>query len=201
MAHEIASISELPNIDELKKRSKALALADAIFMRDWSYRYFSFNSLWDKHGTEAMASMRDGSGSEYFLHFGDAGVAGKVLADTPLLELQQSLNKVPNAFAEFKTEPAFKVAEASFYFWRLSVNGVWSASPNNLSTYPLLGFLVGGHGYYREWAQDYYEREIDASLLEEVFSSLSVTDEQLRILNPELRLDEMHSDLLLILSH
>jgi hypothetical protein len=195
MSYEITAISQLPSIEEVRKTSQALALADAIFMRNWEYRFFSFNCLWDKSGIEAMASMRDGSGSEYFLHFVNDGVAGKVLGEERLTEPYHFLDRVSNAFANFKKEPAFKIMEASFYFWRQKSDDEWSASPDDLENYPLLGFLTGGHNFYRDWAQDYYEREIDASVFTDVFSSLSVSGKQLQILNPDLTIDVLESDL------
>jgi hypothetical protein len=84
MSYSISNLSELPSVDKVKKISQALALADAILMRDWSYRYFSFNSVWNEGTSDAMASMRNGEGNEYFLHFVDGGAAGKVLSESKL---------------------------------------------------------------------------------------------------------------------
>ena len=54
-------------INQLRQKLKAFALADAIFAEEWQYRYFSNNSKWSD--TEEMASLRDGSGGEWFLWF------------------------------------------------------------------------------------------------------------------------------------
>lgn len=67
MIKNIVNINDLPSIDEVKRRSQALALLDAILMPQWEFRYFSFNCNWDGSGNEMMASMKDGSGGEYFL--------------------------------------------------------------------------------------------------------------------------------------
>ena len=46
-------------------------------MPEWEYRYFSYNSKWDK--SEEVASMKNGEGDEYYLLFNERGVVGKVL--------------------------------------------------------------------------------------------------------------------------
>lgn len=194
MSHSIKNINNLPSIDELKKISQGLALLDAIIMPDWEYRYFSFNSNWDGVRDEMMASMRDGSGGEYFIHFTGAGVAGKVFFEYSLNDVSSSLSLVPDGFSGFKNEAAFSIANATFFFWR-EENTVWMASPENLKAYPLLGFLVNGVTGYHRWAEDYYEKIIDSNVLKDVFTSLSVTSDQLAILNPNVTLEDLKEDL------
>ncbi len=65
-------LSTMPEIDDhsmlaLKELgSRSLAMLDAIMSPEWEYRYFSFNANWDASLGERMASMRNGSGDEYF---------------------------------------------------------------------------------------------------------------------------------------
>ncbi len=42
---------------------------------EWEYRYYSINSKWDEG--EMMASMRNGSGDEYFILFDSHGAIMK----------------------------------------------------------------------------------------------------------------------------
>lgn len=195
MSNSIQNINDLPSIDEVKKISQGLALIDAIIMPDWEYRYFSFNSNWDGNRGEMMASMRDGSGGEYFINFTSAGVAGKVFFEESLTDVSSSLGLVPDCFSGFKNEAAFSLANATFFFWREGGTGVWVASPENLKAYPLLGFLVNGVAGYHRWAEDYYERSIDSDVLKDVFTSLAVTADQLAILNPDVALEYLEEDL------
>jgi len=195
MSNDIQRINDLPSIDEVAKRSQALALLDAIIMPEWDFRYFSFNRRWTEDGSEMMASMRDGSGGEYFLHFSDRGVVGKVLDESPDEQCLLFLKDVPGSFASFKNETAFQVNDASFYFWRRKEDPEWMAVPSNLSSYSSLGFLKGGSAYYHEWAEGYYEKSIDENTVQEVFDSLTVTQEQLTILNPELTIEDISKDL------
>jgi hypothetical protein len=39
-------LSALPTIETLRRLSQSLAMLDAIIVRDWDYRYYSFNSKW-----------------------------------------------------------------------------------------------------------------------------------------------------------
>lgn len=194
MNNSIRNIDDLPSVEHVKHVGQGLALLDAIIMPEWEYRYFSFNSNWDGAGEEMMASMRDGSGGEYFLHFTNEGVAGKVIFDSGLSNVSEHLNAMPEVFERFKIEPAFSTDNASLFFWRGVKQSAWSVSPDGLEEYPLLGFLVGGIEAYKILAEGYYEKNIDAGVLEEVFASLTVTANQLAILNPDIALDDLAAD-------
>ena len=73
----IPTIKELSSVNKIKKYLQSLAMLDAIIMPEWEYRYFSFNIHWDID--KMMASMRNGSGDEYFIVFKNNDVIGKVL--------------------------------------------------------------------------------------------------------------------------
>ncbi|MEO6655099.1 MAG: hypothetical protein ABIO36_03375 [Pyrinomonadaceae bacterium] len=66
-----ARLNELANIENLERLCKSLAMLDAIMSPEWEYRYFSFNSKWADR--ERLASMRNGSGDEYYIWFGAIG--------------------------------------------------------------------------------------------------------------------------------
>ncbi|WP_040069055.1 hypothetical protein [Pseudomonas batumici] len=194
MNNSIRNIDELPSIERVKHVAQGLALLDAIIMPEWEYRYFSFNCNWDGAGKEMMASMRDGSGAEYFMHFTDEGVAGKVLYGSSLSNAPECLGAMPEVFQRFKVEPAFSTDNASLFFWRGVKQASWCASPGGLEEYPLLGFLVGGIAAYKKLAEDYYEKNIDEVVLEKVFTTLSVTADQLMILNPNIEAGDLVDD-------
>jgi hypothetical protein len=66
-------LSQLPTIDRREKITQSIAMLDAVVSPSWEYRYFSFNAAWDESRKERMASMRDGSGDEYFMVFSPKG--------------------------------------------------------------------------------------------------------------------------------
>jgi hypothetical protein len=196
MKYAIKNLSELPSIEDVRKISQGLALLDTVVMPEWENRYFSFNNNWDGKGTEAMASMRDGSGSEYFLHFSIDGVAGKVLCNGDSASGSPArVAEIPTVFSAFTSEAAFSVHNATFFFWRQPGAKAWSASPANLKEYPLLGFLVGGASTYHAWAEAYYETRIDRAAVAEVFASLKISPKQLSVLSPDRSIEELTDDI------
>ncbi|MFL5245765.1 MAG: hypothetical protein ACJ8FY_27140 [Gemmataceae bacterium] len=56
----------LPSIEELRKLCQSIATLDAILSPEWELRYYSFNNSWAAGA--ACASMRNGSGDDYFIH-------------------------------------------------------------------------------------------------------------------------------------
>jgi hypothetical protein len=122
MGSSIENIEDLPSIEEIKRLTQGLALMDAAISPEWEYSYFSFNCNWNGHGTEMMASMRDGQGAEYFLHFTCEGVAGKVLNGTTLVNASEHPNEVPENFRAFKNQPAFSTIEPACFFGATPIN-------------------------------------------------------------------------------
>ena len=92
MNNAIKNIDDLPKIEKIIKICQGLALLDAIFIADWECRFFSFNSNWDDTKNEMMASMRDSSGSEYFILFSKEGAVGKVLNGEPVSNVSEIFN-------------------------------------------------------------------------------------------------------------
>ena len=64
-------LSQMPDVDDLRRRLQSLALLDLVLCPEWEYRYYSFDATWDTG--EQMGSMRNGSGDEFFAHFSRAG--------------------------------------------------------------------------------------------------------------------------------
>ncbi|MBW8832004.1 MAG: hypothetical protein JF606_21830 [Burkholderiales bacterium] len=199
MSADIKNIRDLPTLDIVKKRARGLALLDASIMPEWEHRYFSFNCKWEESGSEMMASMRDGAGSEYFLLFSEGGAVGKVFDSDAEDNAAALIDVVPDAFLSFKNEPAFSLTNATFFFWQEAGGKEWVATPDDLPTYANLRFLAEGAPIYHRWAERYYERQINVETMNEVFTSLTVTAQQLSRLNLELTIDDLTDDLIEIL--
>jgi hypothetical protein len=69
------NLTPLPDIQALKQLTQSLAMLDAILWPEWEERYYSFNFHWAE--SEMMASMRNGSGDDWFLLFSQAGAIMK----------------------------------------------------------------------------------------------------------------------------
>ncbi len=199
MNHSISDIKQLPSIKKLIHICRSLALLDAILMVDWEYRYFSFDSFWNEDEGEMMASLRDGSGSEYFILFSPQGIAGKVFEQSVTSDSNRVMANLPDRFRSFAGEPAFNLERVSFCFWRESEGDSWRSAPNDVKVFPLLEFLTADAAYYHEWAKEYYEQDIDLEALKSVFCSLELNTDLLQKLNPEIDLDDLSEDLVEIL--
>ena len=188
------NLISLPEPEQFIKICRALALADAILMPDWEYRYFSFNSNWDGEEKEMMASMKNGEGGEYFILFSDKGIVGKlydVHKGSFFDELQSSL---PLEFSDFLQEPAFDIENSTSFIWRKSTDKNWQCTPKIQET-GFLRFITGGEREYVNWAEDYYEVRIDRDLFAKLFSNLLINEELVKKANPENSIELMSKDL------
>src|SRR5688572_30198658 len=66
-------LSELPDIDNLKKLCKSISTLDAIICPEWEYRYYTYQNNWDIASGEECMSMRNGSGDEFLILFSQNG--------------------------------------------------------------------------------------------------------------------------------
>jgi len=199
----------LPGIVQLKRLSQSLAALDAVMSPEWEYRYFSFNSRWADE--EMMASMRDGSGDEYFILFNSQGAIMKGFAhESPMSPWSNQpervwpgvLDSVPAEFAEFLTEAAFSMEETTFCIWRRNDDDSWQTGeiqypeePDPDGSDDLLFALDGDPESYKEFAENYYERSIDLSAVQSIYQHQPMTIEIAKTLNPEVELESLRSDL------
>ncbi|HWY24564.1 MAG TPA: hypothetical protein VNX47_06575 [Nevskia sp.] len=192
---------DLPDIANLKRRTKALAMLDAIVCPEWEYRYYSYNSRWSFR--EEMASMRNGQGDEWFLLFDSAGAALKGLDhESPIARNaafpEEIQRVVPPSFSSFLHEPAFSIDHASFCYWRGVSESAWSrvAHPDPVfantedGSETFLALLVTPPLFYQEFALDYYERELPLAAIEHIYANAPLSQELIRTLNPDLGLND-----------
>ena len=205
MSLSTATPERLPDLEALRRLTKAIAMLDAIISPEWEYRYYSYNSKWGQG--EEMASMRNGCGDDWFLLFDAHGAALKGFAhEYPLagdLSFAARIQAtVPTVFASFLHEPAFSLDTASFCLWRRRTDPAWSVvspatgrvSPDEDGSAELLGILDGNPETYRLWAVDYYEREIPPAAVRAVYEHQVLSNRLLATFNPELALADIAKD-------
>jgi len=158
-----------------------------------------------------MASMRNGSGDEYFILFNSQGAIMKGFAHESSMSPWASesaqvwpgvLDQVPAEFGEFLTEPAFSMAETTFCVWRRNGDPSWQTGQIE---YPdeddpdgsedLLFILDGEPETYKEFAEQYYERSIDLSVVTSAYEQETLTPQMIEKLNPEASVESVASDL------
>jgi hypothetical protein len=129
-------LSRLPNVDGLCRTLQSMAMLDAVLCPEWEYRYYSFEAAWA--AGEQVGSMRNGSGDDFFAHFGPAGCWLKGFDHespmSPYRESQQRpwpgvLDAVPAEFAACLRERAFGVEDVTFCIWRRNDDKDWQMGP------------------------------------------------------------------------
>jgi len=194
-------LSAMPGINELKRLCQALAILDAIIERNWSSRYYSFNSRWSTD--EQLASMRNGEGDEWFCVFSKHGAFLKGLYHESDMARGWPglLDSVPEVFKSALAEPAFSMQYTSFCIWRTYEDDRWRTG---LISYPpgadpdgsawMLAILDGNPITYQRWAEDYYERPVNLSAVEDLYAHKPLTNELVRSLNPETNFSDLGED-------
>lgn len=187
----------LPPVEACRLRSQALAMLDAIVSPDWEFRYYSFNQHWA--AGEQMASMRDGSGDEYFLLFTGGGCVYKVFEhektspEDSAATLAHAKAHLPSEYQHFLTEPAFQLDAASRIGWFDLAGDVWKEVSNAKPT-EVFALLTGQPNDYVHWAKEYYELDLDLSAVEAVYDHAPLTAEMIEGLQGELTLADLAAD-------
>lgn len=186
-------LKSLPNIGTCKKIFQSVATLDTILSPEWEYRYYSFNSVWNKD--EMMASMRDGQGSNFFALFNNSGLMIKGF-DNYLgrKSVDEVYRKVPLELKNFLQEPAFTIDLVTFCVW--NTNKHWVSSINyQPAELDLLKVLTFGPEGYWEWAKNYYEIEIPLIDICNIFKFEPLTQEAVRRINPNAELTDIVEDI------
>ncbi|MDM5180365.1 hypothetical protein PO883_24595, partial [Massilia sp. DJPM01] len=188
----------LPSIPELRAAAQSLAMLDAVLCPEWQYRYFSFNRAWAP-GME-MASMRNGSGDDWFVLFDSVGAALKgfahELTDDKTFSAKLQV-QVPCEFSAFLSEPAFSMQDATFCYWRKADDSAWNKVHGTFQddgSADLLSLLVGGPSGYQAWAESYYEIPVDHQAVSTVFGHAPLSDAIILALNPDAEVDVTYRD-------
>lgn len=182
-------------IQTLKTLLQALATADAILQPEWEYRYFSYDSKWGDG--EEVASMRDGEGGHWFVHFQENRVGYLFISPKEgRLENRFDFNaKIPQEYKAFLKEPAFNADEATG-IWLLNADGKWLTIGKQRAEHlvDLPAVIDWGIGGYQVWAEEYYEKKVDSSAIEKVFN-LEIQKKVVEQLNPDMNLEDLLADL------
>ena len=202
-------LSRLPDIPTLKSLSQSLAMLDAILCPEWEYRYYSFNSRWSEG--EEMASMRNGSGDEYFLLFTAAGAIMKGFAHESVMSPYQveppqiwpgMFDGVPEVFASFLSEPAFSMEDTTFCLWRLAADTQWRHGPITFSpeaedpdgSADLMALLHGDPASYQAWAEEPYGQNVPLDAVARLYQHEPLTESLVKSLNAEMSLQALQED-------
>ncbi|GIE82237.1 hypothetical protein Aph02nite_81870 [Actinoplanes philippinensis] len=183
----------LPGIEELRARSQALAMCEAIISPGWESRYYSYDCRWSAERGEHMASMRNGSGDEYAIVFSPAGVYVRGL-DHEARPVPGLFDDVPEVFAAQVAEPAFSHG-SNVCLWRLTGDERWHGRGLDETAWLFELLVEGTAEAYQEFAEDYYEEDVDVAAVAEVFALRPLTDALVRRLNPAVTVGYLADDI------
>ncbi|MER7457343.1 hypothetical protein [Micromonospora sp. NPDC126480] len=209
--------AKLPSIGVLRDRCKTLAVLECIL--DGGEPYYAYTRTW---GDDEAALMNNGSGDEWAVVFTAEGAFIRVFdhesAMTPYRSPDRELwpgllDGIPAVFRPQLEEPAFGDEERQFLatavLWRQSGDDRWHAG-EGITFPPLRGpyddNAPDGSGLleillddivdrYVTFAEDYYEIEVDPTVVEHVVAHRPLTDVVVQALNPEMTVARLHEDL------
>jgi len=177
-------------------------MLDAILCPEWEYRYYSFNKNWSEG--EELASMRNGSGDEWFILFGTSGavISGldheTKIANDPLF-LKEMQRQLPKVFNSFLKEPALSLERVSFCYWRQATDSAWhkvrhperALSQSVDGSLEFLSLLIEPGSSYQQFASEYFEVSIPLEVIENIFALVPLSTVLVSSLNPSVSMQEL----------
>jgi len=184
----------LPNPVKLEKICKGLATLDAIMSEDWDARYYSFNAGWNVEAKQRMASMRNGSGDEWFIVFQPEGTFVKAFwhefRPAHVMDIYAGL---PLTLTRHTTEAAFSMDFLTFGGWHDGT--AWTLRGDVASMAGQLEILSGDPEHYRRYAVEYFEKTISKISIGHVLVGKPLDEELLESLGSERTLLDLAADL------
>jgi hypothetical protein len=184
----------LPPPATLERVCKGLAVLDAIVCPDWEYRYYSFNHAWNADGSQRMASMRNGSGDEWFIVFAPAGVFVKAFwHEYPHEDIAMIYAGLPTELEPQLHEPAFSMDSNTFGGWHDGRS--WTLRGNAKAVAGELRILAGDPDVYRAYAAECFEVDPPVDAIAHVLAGNRLDEEVIRRINPQRTMSELADDL------
>lgn len=202
------NLSQLPDVDGLRRLLQSMAMLDALLCREWQYRLYSFNSHWATG--EQMGSMRNGQGDDFFALFNEHGCFLKGFAhESPMTPYRSDpkrvwpgvLDSVPREFADCLRQAAFSMEDTTFCIWRLYTDVCWqrgdiafpSGTDPDGSEY-LLSPLDSRPETYHKTATWYFNKLfLTVDMVRHVYEHRPLTDEFVAALRPDLVFEDDES--------
>jgi len=205
------NLAAIPPPERLRALTQSIALLDEILWPDWEGRLYSFDPAWGSG--EEMASMRNGSGDEWFLWFSNAGLVllgfdHEASPMTPYARPDHSLwpgllDGFPEALRGALEEPAFTPADLTFCIWRATNDDRYRIGnivfPQRDAIEPfrsdpdgsasLLQIFDDDPATYVALASDIFETEIDLDAVKKIYAHEPIDEAIVRALSPEAELD------------
>jgi len=154
----------LPDRKTLKAICKAISVLDAIISQEWDYRYYSYNSKWDKD--EECLQMRNGCGDEMHILFREDGCAINGFAHEYEQQDKGNLTQnLPTIFSEFIFGEPVKSIGTTFCLWTIELKNwqVGKIESYDDNSDEMLNIFDGQPQTYVNWATEYFEESYKES--------------------------------------
>lgn len=187
-------LASLPLANDLERICKGIALLDAMVCEDWESRYYSFNQDWDTSRHERLASMRNGSGDEWFLVFSPKEAFLKCFWHEYQKEDEQKIFEgLPDALVHLVAEEAFSPGYVTFGGW--SDGQTWVLRGNAKPLKDELAILSGDAKSYQTYVSEVLDVELDLEVIEHVLSGKPVNKRFIERSGVERSFEELQDDL------
>jgi hypothetical protein len=214
------NLDTLLDINELKKLCQSIAVAEDIISNKPEFKYYNFNSNWDKD--VSVFSMDNGSGDFFFIIFSKDGVLIKGFAHEYFMSPHNDnkdnkykgkvwpgvLDEIPVELSTLLDDPAFDKENTTFCIWRLKEDEYWKIGdidfPSRRSymgqTYDgydpdgsifLLELLDGDIEKFVKWIKEYYEKDVSIDVIQKIFNHEEITEDMVNKLNPKKSLKDI----------
>lgn len=184
----------LPPPRELERICKGLAALDAMMSEEWQHRYYSFNHAWNTKLKQRMASMRNGSGDDWFIVFEPGGVFLKAFwHEYPHEDVTKIYKGLPTSLLPQLKEPALSMEYVTFGGWHDGTK--WTLHGNAGPMHEQLDILTGDPERYRAYAADYFEVDLPVDAIAHVLAGNKLDAELVKRITTERTLADMKDDL------
>lgn len=192
----------------------SLAVLDGIMSPEWQYRYYAFDPRWRKG--VSLASMRNGSGDDFYILFAPEGCIIKGFAHESLMSPYRARRAnpgtrgiwpgiydfVPDDLRILLEEPALTPDDVTYCIWWENESPGWQMGvrdfppdddPDGSETH--LQILDGNPATYQEFARHYYERDIPIAVIRAIYAHYPVSREAIRAIDPTANVDRIFIDM------
>jgi hypothetical protein len=177
---------------ELERICKGLATLDTILSDDWEMRYYSFDRKW---GKARMASMRNGSGDDWFIVFASTGVFVKAFwHEYPHEDADVIYDGLPPKLAPHRRDGAFMIDDGiTFGGWH--DGSTWTLRGNAKPMKEELAMLTGAPKLYRTYASIVHSAKVPLDAIAHVLAGKKLDAAVVAKINPEATLADVKSEL------
>jgi hypothetical protein len=199
------NIISLPDRKSLATICKAISVLDAIISQEWEYRYYSYNSKWDKD--EECLQMRNGSGDEMHILFREDGcVINGFAHEYDQQDKEKLTQNLPPIFTEFIFGEPVKSIGTTFCVWTTELKNwqVGQIESSEDNSEEMLNIFDGQPQTYVDWATEYFEENYKESgipfdTVSKIYNGQTLTKEMvLSIVDELVDWEQLEKDLMAI---